>query len=298
MADLNETQFPLYHGTSKDIEGGFVRPAAGEHGHGKGSWWGSANESRGEAAKDYAWAAKSEDDAWAFAGQGSARGATTRPRVYEVEDAQRTGSAGGDKSITGGEVKSSVGFAIKGQIDTAPGRQGTFPEVNWHQFADQRGISSWEANHPTDEAIKYGHRTQQKAGIEDSPGTIENNYNPSSADRYVQEHLRRQHAMNMHPGQSDPSTAEFMQHQKEHHSTGADIGHPKLFDVSRGYRKVARDPHKGMDDDYSRRVRIQNERATEWQTPEEYESRRRPGTPSSKSAAPAASSGPLRKMAK
>lgn len=274
--NLNSSQFPLYHGTTQDIEGNFIRPAVGEHGHGKGSYFGNANQQRGEAAKDYAWAAKHEDDAWAFAGQGSARGSTGRARVYKVKDTLRTGSAGGDASVTHGEVKSPVGFAIKEQHDIAPGRQGTFPEVNWHQFADQRKLSSWEANHPNDEAIKYGHETLHKAGVEDAPGTIEDNYHPGSSERYVQETLRRQHAQREHPNMSDPSTAEWVQHQQTHHNSGAAIGDPKMFDLTRESKKAMKDPHpkSGMlDDSYSLRVRKSNEQATEWESAEDREAR-------------------------
>ena len=34
-----------------------------------------------------------------------------------------------------------------------PGRQGTFPNINWNQFSSVAGI--WDANHPSD--VEEGH---------------------------------------------------------------------------------------------------------------------------------------------
>lgn len=57
------------------------------------------------------------------------------------------------------EYRSRTGFKVTGHIDTMPGRQGTFPGVNWGNY-HARGlnhITAWSANHPVrDTSEKQG----------------------------------------------------------------------------------------------------------------------------------------------
>jgi hypothetical protein len=271
MTDINEENLQggqFFHGAYKKVEDTHIRPAKV---HGKGSTWGSANSARGEAAHDFAWAHPDEKVAWNFAAQRSSIGATERPVVHTVTPDNNLTTPGQDSSAKG-EVKNPEGFKITGQSDIAPGRQGTFPDINWHQFADQRKLSTWEANHPSDHAIKYGHETLHRAGIEDAPGSQENNYRADTADLRIQEHLRLKQAQRDFPNQSDPSTVTWMAHQKAHHDSGAALSDPKLFKQTRASKKVTQDPHGSRGDmpaDYQQRVRRKNERAAEWEIPGE-----------------------------
>ena len=184
MANLNRSQFPLhdpqglldpeplYHGTSQAIEGGTILPPRV---HGKESHWGGQNyvSPAGERARDYAYVHPDEETAWEFAAQRSSMddwdpdNPPARPRVYETHHAADE-SEGHDVY---GEIKSPSGFDIKRSVDIIPGRQGTFPQINWHQFAQARGGSDghvedapspFASNHPHDLAIKYGHEIAQR----------------------------------------------------------------------------------------------------------------------------------------
>lgn len=57
------------------------------------------------------------------------------------------------------EYASKTGFPVRSRLDIMPGHQGTFPTVNWNRFkpADTSPAYGPDANHPSDEAIEYGH---------------------------------------------------------------------------------------------------------------------------------------------
>ena len=54
------------------------------------------------------------------------------------------------------EWASPTGFKVKQRLDIMPGHQGTFPEVNWNRFKKDGPYHGGEANHPTDEQVRYG----------------------------------------------------------------------------------------------------------------------------------------------
>lgn len=94
-----------------------------------------------EAGKLNASATTVEDEAWVYAESKETVGGP-RPRVYEVvpagdEPAKRLGPQRGEVN--------SPAFKVVGVVDTQPGAQGTFPEVNWAKYSP-----SITANHPRD----------------------------------------------------------------------------------------------------------------------------------------------------
>lgn len=159
--DLNSQQF-LYHGTASDIKGDKILPATVHGGH---SHWGDAGTEWGEPSKDHAWAHPDEQETWHFAmdrslhaGINSERRAGAdypRPRVHAVEpNDQMTPGSGGVK----GEFKAPH-FNIAHTVDIMPGRQGTFPEVNWNEHVTQMSKlpEDEDANHPKDKSVTFGH---------------------------------------------------------------------------------------------------------------------------------------------
>lgn len=56
------------------------------------------------------------------------------------------------------EWASKTGFPVRRRIDIMPGRQGTFPEINWNRFKQggHRTAMGLEVNHPTSEQVQYG----------------------------------------------------------------------------------------------------------------------------------------------
>lgn len=162
---LNTSQF-LYHGTARPIEGDKILPASV---HGKGSYWGNTGHTRGEPSENHAWAIGDEHQAWGFAldradfdllehpEDADGHPVSPRARVYAVHPNEHM-SAGGDTSVPG-EIKAPH-FDIAHPLDIQPGHQGTFPGVNWNRHVDPKTYlpGDEDANHPSDESIKYGHR--------------------------------------------------------------------------------------------------------------------------------------------
>lgn len=185
MSALNGDQF--FHGTTSPIKDGMVRPAnhvdkyVSEH---------SMGDPGDMSEGDHAFVAKNDENyAWHAANTFHVNG--MRPRVYETGPAadMKPGPWNRahpdfeehheyDKGTMPESEKarnhqdewgSKTGFPVKQRIDIMPGRQGTFPEVNWNRFKEDglRSNLATEMNHPTDHQIKYGMRgleaTQAKA---------------------------------------------------------------------------------------------------------------------------------------
>lgn len=165
MSNLNPGQFaPIFHGTSGYVkdDGKVLPPSV----HGQESYW-AGSRPHGDDPAHLAFATPNEHVAWEFAHQRPRE--DTRPRVYEVEHVhdERIGRDLGDD-----EVVSPTGFPIKRRIDIMPGRQGTFPQINWIDHAHPVGRDIWDpekrkawdavdssnVNHPNDDQIAYGHR--------------------------------------------------------------------------------------------------------------------------------------------
>jgi hypothetical protein len=154
---LNPDQF-LYHGTAMPIEGNRLLPARV---HGKGSYWGdSGSEERGEPSQDFAWAHPDEHVAWHAAMDRVVHTSINqehnpRARVYAVHPNAEQ-SPGHDASMSG-EVKSSH-FDIAHPVDTMPGRQGTFPGINWNDHVTHIHREDEDANHPSNLSAQFGHK--------------------------------------------------------------------------------------------------------------------------------------------
>lgn len=168
---LNPDQF--FHGTTHNIKGGTVRPA---NDVGKTVSEYAAGDPGNLSGGDHAFAIRNDERyAWHAASTFHRKGG--RARVYEVEPAgdmkpgpwnkehpnfQRhlaeqdvsPAQIGATKSQD--EWASRSGFKVKSQIDTMPGRQGTFPTINWNQFKKSPSPSNPDANHPDDNQIKWG----------------------------------------------------------------------------------------------------------------------------------------------
>jgi hypothetical protein len=166
MADNLGPQF-LYHGTDVDIKDDQILPAKV---HGGESNWGDTGSSYGEPSNEHAWAHPSEAKTWEFAKDrvnyhygmdGDAPG--RRARVFAVKPNEQMTPGG--RGVAG-EYKAPH-FDIAHPIDIQPGHQGTFPEVNWNKHALDGGHAlpgEGDANHPTDDEVKYGHRHGAWAG--------------------------------------------------------------------------------------------------------------------------------------
>lgn len=152
MTNLNPQQF-LFHGTASDIKGDKILPAKvhGEHSH-----WGEAGSEWGEPSHDHAWAHPDEKKTWEFAhDRVIVSDNHPRARVYAVKpNDQMTPGNGGVK----GEFKAPH-FDVAHPVDIMPGRQGTFPEINWNNHV--RTMSKFpedeDANHPKDVSVRFGH---------------------------------------------------------------------------------------------------------------------------------------------
>lgn len=180
MSALNPDQF--FHGTTHNIKDGVVRPADAADKHVSEYSMGDPGDM---SEGDHAFATNDESYAWHAANTFHQNG--RRPRVYEVAPAadmkpgpwnkehpdflHHTGHADAYDDPTTmhpadladaheshqPEYGSKTGFPVKKRIDIMPGRQGTFPEVNWDRF---KGGSAphWagSASHPDDEQVQYG----------------------------------------------------------------------------------------------------------------------------------------------
>jgi hypothetical protein len=159
----------FFHGTASNISDA-VRPGV-QVGR---SIWGRTGASQGQASEEHAFATSDEDEAWEFAkvahqiqhskhevlGDGPA---PERARVYTVapHPEMRPGvhhpiHPKHDESF--GELHEYVApeFKVTGRLDIAPGHQGTFPTINWRQFAHHD--LSGDPNHPTPEEVAGGMR--------------------------------------------------------------------------------------------------------------------------------------------
>jgi hypothetical protein len=157
--DLNKDQF-LYHGTTADIKGDKILPAKVHGGH---SNWGEAGSEWGEPSHDHAWTHPDEKTVWGIAHDrvihaGIETGSAPRARVYAVRPNEHTTPGSGGVQ---GEFKAPH-FDIDHVIDTMPGRQGTFPEINWNDHAKTMSKFSEDedANHPHNNSVAFGHENR------------------------------------------------------------------------------------------------------------------------------------------
>lgn len=175
----------FFHGTTHAITDGVVRPVNDVPGKHVSEY--SMGDPGDMSEGDHAFAIRNDENyAWHAAGTFHKNG--RRPRVYEVEPAAdmkpgpwnkehpdflRHAELDPDdkdypiddwmrsdavKSHHQDEWASKTGFPVKKRIDIMPGRQGTFPEVNWNRFKgpDTHPAYGPDVNHPSDDQIKYG----------------------------------------------------------------------------------------------------------------------------------------------
>jgi hypothetical protein len=168
---MAERNLNFFHGTVHDIGvGRHVLPAnkAGrtnykDHGY------------AGQKSSQYAFATEDENIAWDFAtrseqkrrfsahAQDRPNPPNDRARVYEVSPAplMRRGVFHSEHPLHNSaemdDTKEWISskYRTKRAIDIMPGRQGTFPNINWNQFSAIHTYS--DANHPTDTEVEFGH---------------------------------------------------------------------------------------------------------------------------------------------
>jgi len=150
MSNLSPHQFPLYHGTSHPIEGNHIIPGA-DIGH--SGWGDTGGDLHDEASEDHAWATPSEKVAWGYAlfsstqhddWRSAGKDPAMRPRVHEVAPNAHM-SEGKTWTIAdhGHQEFKAPSFEKTGTVhDIMPGRQGTFPNINWAQFHRDPGSAT------------------------------------------------------------------------------------------------------------------------------------------------------------
>lgn len=136
MDALNPEQF--FHGTSSVIEGGHLLPRSGPAS--------TAGVGYGLATP---YATRGESLAWKYAQQ---RQRMARPRVHVVSPVGPATEAASDL-----QAVTANSFKINDTLDIKPGHQGTFPDLNWDQFARHDISPTTDVNHPTDQEIDSGH---------------------------------------------------------------------------------------------------------------------------------------------
>lgn len=146
----------FFHGTASHISDA-VRPGAQV---GK-TVWGRTGESHGQPSEEHAFATSDEDEAWKFARYAGGADKSRRARVYTVapHPDMKVGvhhPEHAEYSPDLGEIHEYVApeFKVTGRHDIAPGHQGTFPTINWHQFSHPDIVG--DPNHPTQQETEEG----------------------------------------------------------------------------------------------------------------------------------------------
>lgn len=174
---MSDRPSEFFHGTTHDIAGGYIVPA---NQSGK-SQWGTQGYG-GQMSSQHAFATESESIAWDFGTQAGAMkrseaehgysDAPDRVRVHQVapNPLMKPGvyhpAHPNYNTYEGGNLKEWVApkFRSTGTIDIKPGHQGTFPSLNWHQFASKNLDWGQDVNHPHDQDIDEGHLMKSRPG--------------------------------------------------------------------------------------------------------------------------------------
>lgn len=182
------------HGTKggPDI-GGAVLPGRKV---GRNNWPGYRTVGR-QPSSNYVFTTKDEKTAWRFAdadwsaGMGNISPARSRVLVVEPSADMKPGSHNPehrwhrkDRHQNLEEYVSSSA-KVTGAIDIMPGRQGTFPHLNWNQFAARpRGMND-EFNHPDAMQEETGHPGGKmfRASLDRVYGRRDEPKNPSEDSR-------------------------------------------------------------------------------------------------------------------
>lgn len=148
----------FFHGTRYDIRHTVLPGGRAPH----RNWFGEDNP-HGKA-----FATTDEDIAWDYAKGAEGNWDKRRTRVYEVAPSakrepgtwnkQHPGHSGLDRE----DMKEwmAPSWKVRRRIDIKPGHQGTFPQLNWNQFASHEGpnkVQQGDVNHPTPRQVESGH---------------------------------------------------------------------------------------------------------------------------------------------
>jgi hypothetical protein len=164
---------PMFHGTAHEVEpGSSIVPGKQ---YGKSSFRHGGVGPRGKAHSESAFATTSEDEAWHFA-ERSAYYHGGRGRVHEVEphpDMQpglynpehpTFARRNRHEAIKTWREYAAPSFRPTGKtIDIKPGRQGTFPNLNWNQFSADK-MNVFDKNHPDPYEVLHGSHGSKAAG--------------------------------------------------------------------------------------------------------------------------------------
>lgn len=115
-----------------------------------------------------AFTSSSEPKAWWYATHAS-NNTLGRARVYEVEPHPNTEvgtynpahpnfwrSVSRRGSRENWDEYTAPHFTVTGVHDIIPGRQGTFPQINWRQFSTRGNSQMYDPNHPTPNEVEHG----------------------------------------------------------------------------------------------------------------------------------------------
>lgn len=167
MSAADNLQPQLFHGTGHEV-GPLVLPgnAAGH------TNFSSMKTVGGKPVKSQAFATEREHVAWDFAhtsagnsAMSRSTGMKARPRVYEVHPnpESQLGMYNANRPRFNPARRQDLAehvaphWRVKEQLDTQPGHQGTFPQLNWNQFGKKTFDSfTGEHNHPTLESVHHG----------------------------------------------------------------------------------------------------------------------------------------------
>lgn len=162
FASVRETPGVLYHGTTSALEGDTLTPGRS---YGATGGYQDPHKHLGQSRKDFVSATESEETAWDFAAKSATMSVSMKPdrkRVHVLESHPDTRM--GIEHVDHPELQKAYAedrwskpqpagewvapsFKVKETLDIKPGHQGTFPTVNWNQFAPERRV---DANHPGD----------------------------------------------------------------------------------------------------------------------------------------------------
>lgn len=161
----------FFHGTIHNIGVGEGVLPGQKVGH---TNWGDTGKNLGQPSEAHAFATSDEGIAWTFAQRAHRMNSYNpdfvpdRVRVYRVApndqmemgvhnrhhpDYYRNFPEGGE------DLKEYVAphFTVTERVDTMPGHQGTFPQLNWAQFAHPHLDQFADVNHPEPLDIERGH---------------------------------------------------------------------------------------------------------------------------------------------
>jgi hypothetical protein len=224
----------FFHGTAREISDA-VRPGA-QVGF---SVWKDMGASEGQPSSQHAFATTDEDEAWSFAHAAHSVGMSNhlisgwpepdRARVYSVapHPDMKLGIHHPEHPMhsgTSGELHEYIApeFKVTDRHDIEPGRQGTFPSINWKDFSHPD--ISGDPNHPSPTEVAQGMRflrgskmgvrqrllNKREVGVSDQPrrGVVTENQMDLFTGRTAGEHaneydqdpdLSAHHGMRLEP---------------------------------------------------------------------------------------------------